>query len=114
MTLNDAANILAVFVLVAMVGDQIMTRRRDRLAKELQSVKPAATSTPPPDCNHDPVPIDARPLKSEALAYPHTVVLRRCSRCGVHVVITYPGEWEIGDFLKKQSDVSVLEGMMLK
>lgn len=70
-------------------------------------------STPPigfcKASEHTLIPIDARTLKSEQLAYPHTIVLHRCSRCGLHTATTFAGEWTIDDFLKKEADMNWLE-----
>lgn len=81
-----------------------------------KSDPPASTIPAPPldPCadHHELIPIDAQALVGDSLAYRQTVVLKRCSRCGLHIALAYAGQWTIGDFVKKRSEVAELERMV--
>ena len=67
------------------------------------------TPVHPCEVFHDYVVINSQLLKGDTVVTPQTVVLRRCSRCGMRIWQTYVGEWELIDFLKTDSDMSWLE-----
>jgi len=41
----------------------------------------------------------------------HSIVLYRCSVCGIHNSVTHPGAFELGDFTRKKSEVEEIRGM---
>lgn len=102
--------LLIVLSWFAIIGVSIVVAallRARRLSSSSQSHKPEEKH--PCDVMHDIVPIGAQPIAGSRP--PHTCLLTRCRRCKCHWSVGLLGNWDISDFLKEESDISILERM---
>ncbi len=99
--------IIALIVCLAFLMREAMRGavRQRELDREAAKAHPCAAA-------HDFVVIELRPADSAQFACKHTAVLYRCKRCMVHQAVLFPGEWEIGAFLKTEADEARLARMM--